>query len=122
MCVYYHNNRVAVASRNLEKLSPLAASISAEPFIVDCASNDSIVELFKNVEASFGDAPEVVLYNTGNMWANVSGDCGTIDYTAAAYGVQVSAIGAFVACQEAGKRMIPKKRGAIFFYWGDSWY
>jgi NAD(P)-dependent dehydrogenase (short-subunit alcohol dehydrogenase family) len=109
--------RVAVASRNLEKLLPLAASISAEPFIVDCASNDSIVELFKNVEASFGDAPEVVLYNAGlaNAGAHVSGDCGTIDYTAAALGVQLTAIGAFVACQEAGKRMIPKKRGAIFF-------
>ena len=104
--------RVAVASRDLAKLTPLAASISAEPFVVDCADTNSIVNLFKNVETFFGTSPEVVLYNTGSA---VSGEVGTIDYGAAALSLQVSTLGAFVASQEAGKRMVTKGSGSIFF-------
>ena len=40
-------------------------------------------------------------------------DCGTIDYSRVAPALQISAIGAFVAAQEAGKRMAAKGKGAI---------
>jgi NAD(P)-dependent dehydrogenase (short-subunit alcohol dehydrogenase family) len=106
--------RVAIASRDLHKLTALAASIGAEPFIVDCSSADSIVNLFSTVETSFGIAPEVVLYNTGGG-LGLSGDIGTIDYAAAAAAVNISAIGAFITAHEAGKRMALKSNGAIFF-------
>ena len=56
---------------------------------------------------------DVVLYNASGGFG-VSGDCGTLDYNAAAVAEQITAIGAFVAVQEAGKRMIPHRKVAIF--------
>jgi NAD(P)-dependent dehydrogenase (short-subunit alcohol dehydrogenase family) len=105
--------RVAVASRDLVKLTKLAQTIGAEPFQVDCSQAPSIVDLFTAVETAFGGAPEVVLYNaSGGM--GTSGECGTIDYAAVSKAMEVTSVGAFVATQEAGKRMIPKGRGCIF--------
>jgi NAD(P)-dependent dehydrogenase (short-subunit alcohol dehydrogenase family) len=105
--------RVAVASRSLEKLTALAQSIGATPFTVDCASTDSVVGLFTDVETQMGGPPDVVLYNTGAGFNN-GGECGTLSYDKIAESMQISSISAFVAVQEAGKRMIPRGQGAIF--------
>jgi NAD(P)-dependent dehydrogenase (short-subunit alcohol dehydrogenase family) len=75
--------RVALGSRNVENLTPLCESIGATPFTVDCSSSQSVVDLFTNVENHFGIAPHVVLYNA-SAGRSVAGECGTIDYAAAA--------------------------------------
>lgn len=105
--------RVALASRNQEKLTPLCDSIGATPFFVDCSSSQSVVDLFANFEAHYATSPHVVLYNT-SAGRSTAGECGTVDYAAAAADLNVAALNAFVACQEAGKRMIPRGEGAIF--------
>ena len=103
--------QVALSSRNLEKLNPLAAKMSATAFAVDASSPKSLVQLFNEVDRSLGE-PEVVLFNPS---ARVRGDLLTLDIEAASAAIQTTAIGALVSAQEAARRMLPKGRGSIFF-------
>jgi len=102
---------VGVASRNLEKLRPLAESVGARPFVVDASSANSIVELFQSVEAGLGP-PDVVLFNPS---ARIRGDLLSLDTAAAAVAIQTTAIGALVTAQEAARRMLPRGRGTLLF-------
>jgi NAD(P)-dependent dehydrogenase (short-subunit alcohol dehydrogenase family) len=101
-------------NRDQSKLAPLAEAIGATPFAVDCNDIESIVSLFNTVDTTYGQSAEVVLYNTGGGFG-AGGPCGTIPYKAMTDSLQIGAGGAFVAGHEAGKRMIPHGKGAIFF-------
>jgi NAD(P)-dependent dehydrogenase (short-subunit alcohol dehydrogenase family) len=103
--------QVALASRNLEKLKPLAAKVGATAFAADASSPQSLVQLFNDVDQSLGEA-EVVLFNPS---ARIRGDLLTLDISAASGLIQTTAIGALVTAQEAARRMLPKGRGSIFF-------
>jgi NAD(P)-dependent dehydrogenase (short-subunit alcohol dehydrogenase family) len=103
--------RVALASRNLENLKPLAASLGANAFESDASSAQSLVRLFGEVDRSLGE-PEVVLFNPS---ARIRGDLLTLDMETAAAAIQTTAMGALVTAQEAARRMLPKRRGSIFF-------
>ena len=102
---------VALASRDLDKLKPLAISIGAASFQADVSSIDSIQRLFESVENALGE-PEVVLFNPS---ARVKGEILSLDPNKVADAVATTAMGAFVAAQEAAKRMISKNHGSIFF-------
>ena len=89
--------KVCLASRNLENLSKLAATVEGSViFDVDCANNESILSLFQKFDEKFDKTPpSVVLYNTSAGFA-LAGDCGseaTANYSAVASALQVSAIG-----------------------------
>jgi NAD(P)-dependent dehydrogenase (short-subunit alcohol dehydrogenase family) len=103
--------QVALASRNLEKLKPLAAKMNAMAFAADASSAQSLVQVFNEVDRSLGEA-EVVLFNPS---ARVRGDLLTLDIETASAAIQTTAIGALVTAQEAARRMLPKGRGSIFF-------
>lgn len=103
--------QVALASRNADKLSRLAAPMNAKAFAADASSPGSLVDLFKGVDAALGE-PEVVLFNPS---ARIRGDLLTLDIEAASAAIQTTAIGALVTAQEAARRMLPKRRGSIFF-------
>ena len=103
--------QVALASRNLENLSPLARKMNAKAFAADAASPASLVRLFSEVDVALGE-PEVVLFNPSDR---IRGDLLTLDMQAAAAAIQTTAIGALVTAQEAARRMLPKGRGSIFF-------
>jgi NAD(P)-dependent dehydrogenase (short-subunit alcohol dehydrogenase family) len=103
--------QVALSSRNLEKLSPLAAKMNAKAFPADASSPQSLVQLFSEVDRSLGE-PEVVLFNPS---ARIRGDLLTLDIETASAAIQTTAIGALVTAQEAARRMLPKGRGSIFF-------
>jgi len=103
--------RVALASRSLDKLRPLAESLGAIPFQVDAASAPSLVRLFLDVERELG-VPDVVLFNPS---ARIRGDLLSLNVDAAATAIQTTAIGALVTAQEAARRMLPKGHGSIFF-------
>ena len=102
---------VAVASRNKEKLDSLSSKIGAIPFQADASSIESLQELFRSVDSALGE-PEVVLYNPSGR---VRGEITAIDPRLVADALNVTAMGAFVSAQEAAKRMLPKKKGTIFF-------
>ena len=103
--------QVALASRSLDKLRPLAESLGAIPFQVDAASAASIVRLFLAVERDLG-APDVVLFNPS---ARIRGDLLSLNVDAASTAMQTTAIGALVTAQEAARRMLPKGHGSLFF-------
>ena len=103
----YH---VALASRNVERLSPLAKQMNAKAFDVDASSPASVVRLFSEVDAAVGE-PEVVLFNPS---ARIRGDLLTLDIDAAAAAIQTTAIGALVTAQEAAGGCYPRV-AAVFF-------
>jgi NAD(P)-dependent dehydrogenase (short-subunit alcohol dehydrogenase family) len=103
--------QVALASRNLEKLSPLARKMNAAAFVADASSPSSLVQLFRDVDRSLGE-PEVVLFNPS---ARIRGELLTLNIGEAADSIQTTAIGALVTAQEAARRMLPRGRGSIFF-------
>jgi NAD(P)-dependent dehydrogenase (short-subunit alcohol dehydrogenase family) len=102
---------VAVASRDVDRLKPLADVIGARAFAADAASAPSLRSLFSEVDRQLG-SPEVVLYNPS---ARLRGKFVSLDADAVSTSVQTTAIGAFVTAQEAAKRMLTRQRGAIFF-------
>ena len=104
----YH---VALASRDLEKLKPLAQKLHATAFAADASSPKSLIQLFREVDQSLGE-PEVVLFNPS---ARIRGDLLTLDIPTASSAIQTTAIGALVTAQEAARQMLPKGRGSIFF-------
>lgn len=103
--------QVALASRKPDKLNNLASSEHLHAFTVDVSVTDSIVKLFSAVDEQLG-SPEVVLFNTG---ARLTGAITELDRDAVALALHTNAMGAFVAAQEAARRMLPRGRGAIFF-------
>jgi NAD(P)-dependent dehydrogenase (short-subunit alcohol dehydrogenase family) len=103
--------QVALASRNVEKLSMLATQMNAKAFEADASSPASLVRLFKRVDDALGE-PEVVLFNPS---ARVRGDLLSLDIAAASAAIQTTSMGALVTAQEAARRMLPKGRGSIFF-------
>jgi NAD(P)-dependent dehydrogenase (short-subunit alcohol dehydrogenase family) len=102
---------VALASRNMEKLNPLAKSIGAHACKVNANSIEDIKSLFSFVENTWGE-PEVVLFNPSSR---VKGDILSLDAIKVSDAISTTALGAFVTAQEAAKRMIPKNQGTIFF-------
>ena len=103
--------QVALASRDVAKLSPLAMKMNAKAFEADAAAPASLVRLFGEVDRALGE-PEVVLFNPS---ARIRGDLLTLDIAAASAAIQTTAIGALVTAQEAARRMLPRGRGSIFF-------
>jgi NAD(P)-dependent dehydrogenase (short-subunit alcohol dehydrogenase family) len=103
--------RVALAARSLERLKPLAAKMGAVAFEADASSPQSLVRLFDEVDRVLGE-PEVVLFNPSSR---VRGDLLALDIETASAAIQTTAVGALVTAQEAARRMLPKRRGSIFF-------
>jgi NAD(P)-dependent dehydrogenase (short-subunit alcohol dehydrogenase family) len=103
--------QVALASRDMAKLSPLAMKMNAKAFEADASAPASLVRLFGEVDRALGE-PEVVLFNPS---ARIRGDLLTLDIAAASAAIQTTAIGALVTAQEAARRMLPRGRGSIFF-------
>jgi NAD(P)-dependent dehydrogenase (short-subunit alcohol dehydrogenase family) len=103
--------QVALASRDVAKLSPLAMKMNAKAFEADASAPASLVRLFGEVDRALGE-PEVVLFNPS---ARIRGDLLTLDIAAASAAIQTTAIGALVTAQEAARRMLPRGRGSIFF-------
>src|SRR3970040_1091037 len=54
--------KVALASRNPEKLAPLCTETGARPFACDAVRLDQVRRLFSEVESQLGE-PDVVVYN-----------------------------------------------------------
>ena len=103
--------KVALASRNLNKLEPIATAMGAMAFEVDVSSAPSVVRLFESVDRALGP-PDVVLFNPS---ARIRGELLSLDMEAAAAAFQITAVGGLVTAQEAARRMLPRGCGSIFF-------
>src|SRR6478736_1942585 len=103
--------KVALAARNVDKLSKLADETGARMFAADAAQPASVAALFDEVAAAIGD-PEVVVYNASGR---LRGPLAELDPAAVEQAIAVSAYGGFLVSQQAARRMLPQGRGAILF-------
>lgn len=103
--------KLGLVARNREKLLPLAGALGGEVFGCDAGEPAAVVGLFKDVEARIG-SPDVVVYNAA---FRTRGPIVDLDPAAVAEALRVSAYGGFLVAQQAARRMLPNRHGAIFF-------
>jgi NAD(P)-dependent dehydrogenase (short-subunit alcohol dehydrogenase family) len=101
--------KVALAARRAADLATLAKEIGGEAFACDATKRGDVVTLFGQVERAFG-APDVVVYNASYR---TRGPFVELDPAEVEKTLIVSAFGGFLVAQEAAKRMLPHKHGAI---------
>jgi NAD(P)-dependent dehydrogenase (short-subunit alcohol dehydrogenase family) len=103
--------RVALAARKIEKLGALCAETGARAFASDATDADEVERLFGMVEREIG-VPDLVVYNASGRARGAFVDLAPSDV---AHAIAVSAFGGFLVAQQAVKRMLPNKHGAILF-------
>ncbi len=103
--------KVGLAARRAANLAALAQETGAKAFACDSTNHDEVKKLFADVEAALG-APDVVIYNASYR---TRGPFVELDPPEVAKSIAVSAFGGFLVAQEAVKRMLPHRHGAIVF-------
>jgi NAD(P)-dependent dehydrogenase (short-subunit alcohol dehydrogenase family) len=104
--------RIALAARRGGELAPLAEEAGGRAFSCDATNQAEVAKLFADVEAAFGAAPDVVVYNASYR---TRGPLVELDPDEVAKSIAVSAFGGFLVAREAVKRMLPQGRGAVLF-------
>src|SRR5580700_287142 len=103
--------RVALAARSVEKLGALCAETKATAYACNATEPEEVERLFGMVEREIG-TPDVVVYNAS---ARARGPFLELVPADVAQAIAVSAFGGFLVAQQAAKRMLPLKHGAILF-------
>jgi len=103
--------KVALAARRAANLATLAQETGAKTFACDSTDRAQVVKLFSDVEAGLG-SPDVVVYNASYRTRGPFVELVPDEVEKA---LMVTAFGGFLVAQEAAKRMLPKRHGAIFF-------
>jgi NAD(P)-dependent dehydrogenase (short-subunit alcohol dehydrogenase family) len=106
-----HGIRIALAARKIEKLGALCRETDARAFACDATSPEEVERLFGLVEREIG-APDVVVYNASGRARGSFTDLVAAEVTQS---IAVSAFGGFLVAQQAVRRMLPQKHGAILF-------
>jgi NAD(P)-dependent dehydrogenase (short-subunit alcohol dehydrogenase family) len=101
---------VAVAARQTDKLAALAKETGASVHACNAADPAQVAALFETLDAK-GGAPDVVVYNASSRVRGPLIDIAADDVKRA---MEISAFGAFLVSQQAARRMLPNKHGAIF--------
>jgi NAD(P)-dependent dehydrogenase (short-subunit alcohol dehydrogenase family) len=104
--------RVIVVARRREKLDAIARETGAGAMTCDSTDAAAVSALFEQATHHLRDSPEVVVYDASQR---VRGAFVDVDAAAVAQAVSVKAYGAFLVAQQAARRMVPKRRGAILF-------
>ena len=101
--------KVALAARSTGDLNALVKETGARAFACDAAERGEVEKLFADVDASVG-TPDIVIYNASFRTRGPFVDLDPLDVQKA---LAVTAYGAFLVAQQAARRMLPKKHGAI---------
>jgi NAD(P)-dependent dehydrogenase (short-subunit alcohol dehydrogenase family) len=101
--------KVALAARTTGDLEPLVKETGARTFICDAAKRGEVEKLFADLDASLG-APDIVVYNASFRTRGPFVELDPLDVEKA---LAVTAYGGFLVAQQAARRMLPKKHGAI---------
>ena len=104
--------RVAVAARQREPLEAIAAETGAVSLVADASKVADVGALFDAAALALGGAPDVVVYNASQR---VRGPLVEVDAEAVARAVDITAIAAFRVAQQAVRRMLPDRHGAVLF-------
>jgi NAD(P)-dependent dehydrogenase (short-subunit alcohol dehydrogenase family) len=101
--------KVALAARTPGDLDGLVAETGARAFACDASARADVDRLFAELDASFG-APEIVIYNAS---FRTRGPFVELDPADVERAIAVTAYGAFLVAQQAARRMLRKRSGAI---------
>jgi NAD(P)-dependent dehydrogenase (short-subunit alcohol dehydrogenase family) len=101
--------KVALAARSTGDLDSLVKETGARAFACDASERAQVDKLFADVDAAFG-APDVVIYNAS---FRTRGPFVELDPADVEKALAVTAYGAFLVAQQAARRMLPHKHGAI---------
>ncbi len=102
---------VALAARSPAKLAEFVQATGSKAFNCDAAKRDEVEKLFADLDAA-QMTPDVVVYNASYR---ARGPLVDLDPVAVEKALRITAFGAFLVGQAAVRRMLPRKRGAIFF-------
>jgi NAD(P)-dependent dehydrogenase (short-subunit alcohol dehydrogenase family) len=103
--------KLGLVARNKEKLTALAAQLGGEAFGCDATQPDAVADLFNEVETRLG-TPDVVIYNAA---FRVRGPITELNPRAVEEALKVCGYGGFLVAQQAARRMLAHRHGAIFF-------
>lgn len=103
--------RVALGARSIEKLGALCNETGARAYACDATKAEDVARLFGLVEREIG-TPDLVVYNASGR---SRGPFVELVPSEVQQAIAVSAFGGFLVAQEAAKRMLPNKKGAILF-------
>jgi NAD(P)-dependent dehydrogenase (short-subunit alcohol dehydrogenase family) len=103
--------KVALAARSTDDLADLAKETGAKTIACDASKGADVEKMFAELESGFG-APEIVIYNASYR---TRGPIADLDAAEVQKSIAVSAFGGFLVAQQAVRRMLPKKHGAILF-------
>ncbi len=103
--------KVALAARRPDELAPLAKEIGGRAFACDATKHAEVAKLFTDVEAAFG-ATDVIVYNAS---FRTRGPVVELDPADVEKAIMVSAFAGFLVAQEAARRMLPRRHGAMLF-------
>jgi NAD(P)-dependent dehydrogenase (short-subunit alcohol dehydrogenase family) len=103
--------RVALAARTTDDLDALTRQTGARAFSCDATKRTEVDALFTALETAHG-APEIVIYNASYR---TRGPFIDLDPAEVERAIAVSAFGGFLVAQQAARRMLVKKYGAILF-------
>ena len=103
--------KVALASRNVDKLADLAAEIDAKTYVCDASQPENVEQLFKNVNSDVGE-PDLVLFNAS---ARVRGGVHEIDPIEVQKAITITCYGGFLVGHHAAKQMRERGSCTILF-------
>ena len=103
--------RVALAARNIDKLSTLKETLNVDVYPCDASSIDQVRSLFQKLDKTLG-TPDLVIYNPS---ARVRGGIVEVDPEDTQKAINITCFGAFLVAQEAARRMVERGSGSIFF-------
>jgi NAD(P)-dependent dehydrogenase (short-subunit alcohol dehydrogenase family) len=102
--------RVALAARGIEKLGALCSETGARAFACNATDPDEVERLFGLVEREI-ESPDVVVYNAGGHARGAFVDLVPSEVE----NLIAVAYGGFLVAQQAARRMLPNRHGAILF-------
>jgi NAD(P)-dependent dehydrogenase (short-subunit alcohol dehydrogenase family) len=102
--------KVALAARKIEKLGALCRETGAHAYACNAANAGEVERLFGLVEREIA-VPDLVVYNAGGHTRGAFIDIVPSEVE----NLILVAYGGFLVAQQAAKRMLPNKHGAILF-------
>lgn len=103
--------KVALAARTPADLATLVETTGAIPFSCDASKPAEVEKLFADLDGAFS-GPEIVIYNASYR---TRGSLVDLDPAEVEKSLAVSAFGGFLVAQQAARRMLRKRHGAILF-------
>jgi NAD(P)-dependent dehydrogenase (short-subunit alcohol dehydrogenase family) len=102
---------VALAARNKERLSALAAEIDAAAFPADLTSENEVANLFRQVETRLGTI-EAVAFIAATRVQGPFAELSAADFENV---WRQSCLSGFLVGREAARAMLPRARGSVIF-------